>query len=164
MNQHNGSQLPPPIATAQNLGHFLHRIVDLIELQFQLLTIDVRASVTSLMLPATLIMGGLAIALGGICVLLLAVAAAFHEGMGFSVSISLLLAGTIGLLLAGCSAGVGVRWLRNVGEPFDRSKKEFEDNLKWVKASLTHGSSVTHSAAAVCEDHERPGVCARRSQ
>lgn len=121
-------------------GKLLHRLLDLMDLQIELLKVDARDGFRSLVPPAILIGGGVVATFAGIFVLLLTVAALLNQGAGWSATVSLFTAGVLGLLLAAGSLLLGWQLTRKALSTFDRSKTEFRNNLDWFKTTLEHPS------------------------
>jgi hypothetical protein len=136
----NGSQDRTEKSAGVDVGKLLRRLLDLMELQAELLTVDAREGFRSLAPPAILIGGGVVAAFGGIFVLLLTVAALLHQWAGWSATLSLFTAGVLGLLLAAGSVLLGWQLTRKALSTFDRSQTEFRNNLDWLKTTLAHPS------------------------
>jgi hypothetical protein len=123
-----------------DVGKLLRRLLDLMELQAELLTVDARDGFRSLAPPAILIGVGVGAAFGGIFVLLLTVAALLNQWAGWSATSSLFTAGLLGLLLAAGSVLLGWQLTRKAWSTFDGSRTEFRNNLARLKTSLEHPS------------------------
>jgi hypothetical protein len=136
----NGSQDRTEKSVGVDVGKLLHRLLDLMELQAELLKVDARDGFRSLAPPAILIGGGVVTAFGGIFVLLLTVASLLNQWAGWSATFSLFTAGVLGLLLAAGSVLLGWQLTCKALSTFDRSKTEFRNNLAWLKTTVEHPS------------------------
>lgn len=147
MNRFNGSQSGPEDSAASNVGRLLHRLVELVELQGELLKVDVREGVRSLSMPVALILTGVVVGFGGVFVLLLALAG-FLTWLGIPQAVALLVAAVVGLAAAGGAGWLGWQFLRKALIAFDRSRAELRANIAWLKSTLRHTSSEDRVHAA----------------
>jgi uncharacterized membrane protein YedE/YeeE len=111
------------------------------ELQVDLLKADMEDALTASTRPVTILVGGVALGLSSVPILLIAVAHAFREWLGFSWAASYFVAALIGLAIAVAAIVVGWRLLRKGLAAFERSQVEFRRNLTWLKQSLSQTSS-----------------------
>ena len=136
MSQTNGSTQSPPKAVAKNMGEVLHDLVSLLELQIELFKIDVRDAFKRLAIPVALLLLAAVVAIGTIPVALLCVAAAIAAGGGLPYWLAALIATLLGFGAAAALALTGRRMWLTFLRPFDRSRDEFQRNLKWIKRVL----------------------------
>lgn len=134
----NASQDGTETSPGVDVGRLLHRLLELMELQVELLNVDTREGFRSLVPPAILIGGGLVAAFGAIFVLLLTVAALLNEWAGWSATLALFTASVLGLLFAAGSALLGWKLTCKALSKFDRSKTEFQKNFAWLKTTLAN--------------------------
>lgn len=142
--QTNGSDFPPG-TVADNLGHFAHDVVTLAELQYELFKSDASNCVGDVARSSAIGIGSVAIALGTIPVLLLAVAYGIHAA-GLPMWASALIASGIGLASAAAFGFIAVRGLQKSTTAFASSKNELKQNVDWLKFILRRKSTPTTSA------------------
>jgi hypothetical protein len=145
----NGSQDRTEKSVGVDVGKLLHRLLDLMELQSELLKVDARDGFRSLAPPAIFIGVGVVAAFAGIFALLLAVAALLNQWAGWSVPLSLFTAGVLGMLLAAGSVLFGWQLTRKALSTFDRSRTEFRNNLAWLKTTLENPSHDRRERQAI---------------
>jgi hypothetical protein len=139
-------KLPSPAAdVSNNVANFSHDLLTLSELQAQLFLVDLREGVVQSIMPLVLVVGGLALALGAIPVLLLGLGRVLVEQAGWSAGVSFLATSAVALALAGGLAWLGWRRLRLSLETFTRSKRELKENIFWIKQALKHRNTA-HAA------------------
>ena len=86
-NGHDGgrSELPPR-AVARSTGEFLHDVTTLAELQGKLLVVDCKQGLSKLVVPMTLLVLGIVIALGCVPIALAALAITLVQAADFSLA------------------------------------------------------------------------------
>ena len=136
MNRNNGSQPAPPMTAARSIVQLFHRLIDLLELQAELLKVDTKEGVKSLLLPAVLLITSVSMVFGSALLLLLALATILSQGAGFSVTVSFLAASMAGLLLAAGAILLGWRLAKNGLAVIQRSTAELRTNFLSLKESL----------------------------
>jgi len=129
----NGS---PPKRVAANFSELASDVARLVELQAAMLKADLVASYRKLTRGIILIAAGVAVALGSIPVLLMAVAAVLNTAFDLGWAASAAIAGGCGLLIAIVAAYVGLSAARQT-QPLTRSIREFKSNMVWLKDVLT---------------------------
>jgi hypothetical protein len=149
MMRQNGNSESPARAVARNMKELSHDAITLAELQGQLLVTEVRQWRQSITLPAVLMGVAALIALGSVPVLLLSLASALVEFGQMSQSLSRLLAAMAGMIVAGFIAVVGRRKLSSASLKLERSREEFQRNLRWIKRVLKNKAHCPEPAAAV---------------
>jgi hypothetical protein len=124
-------------AVARNTGEFLHDLVTLGELQVQLLCIEGQEKLRSLLWPAITLVAGLVVAAASLPVALIALALTLTEVTTLSPAQSAGIAAGVGLLVAALFVVFGW-WALNApsGNAFERSGKEWRQNLRWIKDAL----------------------------
>jgi hypothetical protein len=121
------------------VGDLLHDVVSLSELQVQLLAVDARESVDKAKTPIGLLVGGIALALGAVPVLLLSLAEALTLWLGWERALSYLVSGLAGAVIAGILLYLAWQQMGAVLAVFDRSRVELAENIRWIKYALTRG-------------------------
>jgi hypothetical protein len=138
---------------AASVSDLTHDVIELSELQVQLLSLDAKHSMAKAKACLVMAILGASILLGTIPVALLAVAALFHEQLGWTFAASIGLATGIGLLFAGIVLGVAYGYVKNGLLSFNRSREELQRNIAWLKSTLkTRG----HAERAASEAAEQP--------
>ena len=135
MSQHNGAASPTK-TVARGMAELAHDVVTLGELQAQLAKAELDAWARSFILPVVLLASGLFITLGSVPVLLLSLAYVLVEQAGWPLSLSLLVAGVVGLAIAGAVAGIGLWRLRKHPALLVESRDQFNRNVNWIKQVL----------------------------
>lgn len=138
----------PPLYTRQSsaaagvrdgVGDLLHDVVSLGELQVQLLAVDARESVEKAKPPIGLLVGGIALALGTVPVLLLSLGEALTLWLDWERALSYLVSGLVGAAIAGVLLYLAWQQAGAVLAVFDRSRVELAENVRWIKYALTRG-------------------------
>lgn len=132
-----GGEAAPATALARNFGDFARDLVSLAELQGQLFVVDLKQNARQAAARVGLVAVGLALLLGALPVLWMALAYALVEAAGWSHWLSFLVAGVVGLIVGGALALGGLAWLRRALPGLERSRRELGDNLRWLKQSLS---------------------------
>lgn len=141
---HNGRDEAPAAVFARNFSDCARDIVSLAELHGQLLSLDIKQTVRQAAAPTVLLVLGLALLMAMLPVLLMAVAYAFIEGLGWPHWAGFLLAAGIGLLVGGGLAAVAYVLYRSSLTGLERTRKELADNLRWLKDSLSTSGRLRH--------------------
>jgi hypothetical protein len=144
VEQQNGRYEAPASVFARNFSDCAHDVVNLAELQSRLLLIDLKQSARQTAVPAGLAGAALAILLGSIPVLFMAIAYALVEGAGWPHWAGFLLAGVLGLILGGGLAAGAYALVRRSVTGLERSRKELADNLRWLKDTLSASGRLRH--------------------
>lgn len=126
-----------------NLAEFGSDVATLAELQAQLAVHDLKESAGRAILPAGLLAGSIALALGSIPVLLMGAADLIAPVLGIDEGWSLLLVAGVALLLAATLGWFALPRLTGSFDCFRRSQEELNRNLSWVKTVLTHSGRFT---------------------
>lgn len=121
------------------VGELLHDVVSLGELQAQLLAVDAKESVDKAKFPLGLLVGGIALALGAVPVLLLSLGEALTLWLNWERALSYLVSGLVGSIIAGVMLYLAWQQTGAVIAVFDRSRVELSENIRWIKYALTRG-------------------------
>ncbi|MHB8903466.1 MAG: phage holin family protein [Thermoguttaceae bacterium] len=141
MIQHNnGFRSGTHSSPTASVGRVIRRVIELAELQAELLKVDARDGLKALVVPVLMLAIALAMAMGSIPVLLLALAEML-QGLGLSEGLSLLLAAVVGMAVAAGTAWFGWKAIRKAATAFERSKVELRNNVTWFRDALKHPSS-----------------------
>jgi hypothetical protein len=141
----------PNVATS--FAGLAHDVIELSELQAQLLVHDVKN--TAQKTRTSLILGviGVCVLLGSVPVLLVTIGELIVELSGWSRSAGMAIATLIGIIVSGLL--LAAAWNRlSVGlSSMQRSRDEFNRNIKWIKTSL-------RSQPAPASELKRPATSA----
>jgi hypothetical protein len=129
-------------SVTRNVADLTHDLVALAELQGQLLSADVREGTAKSRGAAALLAGAPVLALSATPVLLLGLARLLETRAGWSETASLLTVGGTAVLLAALLGWFGWKQLRKAVSVMTRSKEEFAENVRWLKAALSRGPKV----------------------
>jgi hypothetical protein len=119
-----------------DIGELFDDISTLVELQFKLFGVDLKAAAKRAVAPIGLAAFGLVFLLGCVPVLLMGIAWVLVEQAEWSTGPALLAAAGAAALLGGASMAVGGLLLRNAGSTLDRSRAELSENIRWIKAAF----------------------------
>ena len=136
----NGAETKPARAAARNASEFVGDVVTLSELQIKLLSLDLRDGTRKAIWPLALLAAGAGFGVSGSTVLLAAAAVALQQYLPLWGG--LLVAGSVGLLLAGTCLAFARRSLSGQVAMLDRSRTEFNKNLQWLKSALSGRPSM----------------------
>lgn len=124
-------------AVARNTGEFLHDLVTLGELQLQLLYIEGQEKLRSLLWPVMTLVAGVVVGVATLPVALIAIALTLTEVTTLSPAQSAGIAVGVGLLIAALFVAIGFSALKAPsGNAFERSGREWRQNLRWIKEAL----------------------------
>jgi len=127
-----------PINTLRSSTRMLVRdAVELAELQLQLFAADGREMARKSTPPLLMIVAGLVIAISGLPLLMVGLAYALVELVGFPVWLAMLSSAVTGMVIGGAAVLVGIRWLRPQLEIRRRSAGELKENVDFLKGSLS---------------------------
>lgn len=132
----DGESVSPSGALANGSAEFLHDLVTLAELQFQLVTIDARQGFTSLIAPIGGLLGGIVLALGCVPIALATIALVLTEETGLSPARSFALVVGVGGLLSLLMTVTCYWLLKRCLQMFSRSQREWRQNIRWFKETL----------------------------
>lgn len=130
-----------PIAVARGTGEVLVDAMTLAELQVQLAELDLYDAKNRLTGGITLLTAGVVIGASTIPVLLAACGLALSQAAKLDLALSLFITVGAALLVALCILLIGKRKLRFQGVLFQRSRNEWRQNAKWLKAMLRQSGS-----------------------
>jgi hypothetical protein len=124
-------------AVARSTGEFLHDLVTLGELQLRLLAVDGQEGLTRFLWPVAVILSGLALILAALPVLLIALALTLTELWQFTPAQAAGIAAGASLLVSLLLMAIGYGgWRAASGGMFDRSQREWKQNVRWIKDAL----------------------------
>lgn len=132
----NGRGTSPMTRLRQGVGGLLHDLISLGELQAQLLSVDLRDGKSQAMGPALALIVGVVVALASLPVLILGGAWWLASAAGWGPGVTIFATAAILIAIAGLVVWLGLRGLRKAGTTFARSKREFNENLQWIKSTL----------------------------
>ena len=134
--QANGRRQFPPRAVARNMADVGHDMTVLAELQLQLLSADCREATRRLTMPTGLAAVASVLALCALPILFVAIALGINAFLEWPPWAGFLLTGGVFLLLSVILLGVAYAGFRRSMAPLDRSREEFNQNIRWLKEVL----------------------------
>lgn len=131
----NRNRAQPPSAGWTPL---LKDVVRMVDLQFQLLSVDVRqfAQESRAASIATVLGGVLAIA--SVPVLMLGISQFLVEQFDWNQATTYLVVSIAALVVSATTVAWSVSRLLRAGEALDRSRQELSENLRWIRKTLHH--------------------------
>lgn len=130
-----------PIAVARGTGEVLVDAMTLAELQMQLAELDFYDAKQRLTGGLSLLTAGVVIGASTLPVLLVACGLALSQAAKIDLSLSLFITVGAALLVSLFVLLLGKRKLRFQGVLFQRSRNEWRQNVKWLKAMLRQSGS-----------------------
>ena len=137
----------PQRAVARNTAEFLHDVVTLVELQASLLKLDLKQTLTGMIVPGVIAIVGAILLFSCVPILLASVALLLVETLQWSYAQAFFCSLGIGLLVGGLACLVGAWYVRRSLEKLERSRSEFVHNVSWIKQVLKRLGSSPPSAA-----------------
>lgn len=123
-----------------NVANLASELLTLTELQAKLALIDLKESTAKALIPALLAIGGICLFLGTVPVLLLGISGALAESGALSPVAAMLLTSLVAAALAGACAWFGYVKVKDSLGVLNRSREEFEANLRWIKKAIQQSS------------------------
>ena len=130
-----GKHPAPHQAVARDAGEFIHDLVTLAELQVQLVKEDAQRGLGRMTRVSLLFVAAAIVAVSAVPVALLAIGH-WIALSGLSLALSLTIATGIGFAIAAVIGLVGWKSLKSTKGIFDRSKKEFAENMQTLKHAM----------------------------
>lgn len=127
---------------ARGVGDFTHDVLTLAELQVQLLAADVQECRQRVLIPALILLCGLAVSLACFPVGLTALALYLVQSFKLSYATGFLIAFIVGAVLGALLSVFGCLRVRNSLAVLRRSRRELIRNLGWIKKVLDHSRST----------------------
>lgn len=136
VDKRNGS---PPTVTGglrKDVSDLAHDVLTLAELQAQLLFTDVKEGSQNARMPSLLLFFGVIFAVACAPIALVALALFVVEIFTVSYAFGFLIAAVVGAALSGTMCAIGAYRLGNSFKVLNRSRKELECNVRWMKNLL----------------------------
>lgn len=136
LNRNEEEKDAPPLQVGQGVAELVHDLIELIELQFQLVAVDLREGRSRAILP--LILGGMAMMLflGALPVLLFGAGWLLATTTELTMPLAFAIVGVLTLMLSAIITVIAYYQLTHVTEIFQRSQRELNSNLRWIKRTL----------------------------
>lgn len=131
-----GERSPDVGRVGGDIGELVENISTLAELQFQLLSIDLKSMAQRAIFPAVLCVVGLVLLLGSIPVLLSGVGWLLVEEAGWSTGAALLTVAGVAIAIAIALSVTGALLIKNITSALDRTRAELTENIRWIKAAF----------------------------
>jgi len=128
----------------EHVAGFAHDLAALAELQMKLFAVDLRDGKQHAAMGAPWLMGALVLGLAAVPVILLGAASALVDLGLLPQSAAQLIVGVVALAAAGGAAMLGIKHFRQASTTFQRSRREFNETLSWVKDTLKPLNARTH--------------------
>lgn len=132
-------------AVGGNVANLASDLVSLAELQAKLAALDLREAGAQAMVPAGVLTGGMCLLLGTIPVLLLGISGAVANTGVVSPAGAMLLVSLVALAMAGGGIWYGYNNFKSSLIVLNRSREEFEANLRWIKKAMQSTSNSARS-------------------
>lgn len=139
----NGHAAQERESVTRNVADLAHDVITLAELQCRLLGADLREGAGKSRMPAVMLVTAPILALAALPVILFGCARGLMMATGWSEAAALVTVGGGALLLAGVLGWIGWSRLRSATRILSRSKREFTENLHWIKTALSPSSRGT---------------------
>lgn len=123
---------------ARGVGEFAHDVLTLAELQAQLLAADVQECRQRVLIPALLLLCGLAVSLACFSVGLTALALCLVQSYKMSYATGFLIAFIVGAVLGALLSVFGCLQMRKSLAVLRRSQHELIRNLRWIRKVIDH--------------------------
>lgn len=123
-----------PHTLHHDLAHVAHDMIALAELQLGLLRADSARAGRQMVVPAALTAAALLLGIASFPVLLASLALALSAWMPLAAAF--LLAGLTGLVTGAALLGLAWRRAAKCLDAFHRTREEFSENVRWIKAVL----------------------------
>lgn len=126
----------PPVQIGHGVAELVHDMIELIELQFQLLAVDLREGRSRAIM--LLILAGMAMMLflGALPVLLFGAGWLLATSTDLTMSAAFTIVGGITIIVSAIITVIAYFQLTHVMEIFQRSRRELNSNLNWIKRTL----------------------------
>lgn len=117
----------------RNMADLARDAVRLAELQVKLARREASAGLRGLVVPVGLVIATIAMALGSVPIVLLAVVSGIHDYAGWRLTESLAVVACVSLLLAFGTGVAGWYWTKQRLNIFERTSQEMQQNVEWFK-------------------------------
>lgn len=126
----------PPVQIGHGIAELVHDMIELIELQFQLLAVDLREGRARAIV--LLILGGMAMMLflGALPVLLFGAGWLLATSTELTMPAAFAIVGVITIIVSAIITVIAYFQMTHVMEIFQRSRRELNSNLNWIKRTL----------------------------
>jgi hypothetical protein len=131
----NGSR---PNGVLGSVTEFGNDVATLAELQLKLAELDAKQAVERALVPAAVAVGGVAVILGSLPVILLGVAALVASALQIKDGWAMVLVGGAALVGAAVAAAVAGARVGKSLDSFRRSRDELVRNVAWIRTVLVH--------------------------
>lgn len=136
VSERNGAPEAAPKGLVRDVGELAHDAWTLVELQAQLFSADMQELGRRPVVPALILLGGLALVVAGFPMALIALALLLVQVLPTSYPVGFLLAAVIGAMCGGLLCIIGWRQVRKRLAVLQRSQQELARNLNWIKQIL----------------------------
>lgn len=138
MTADNGSQESEPSTISQDVGEFADGLINLVELQAQLFSVDMKECGRQSRLPLVLLLLGLGIGWACFPVMLIAVALMLVQSFEISYAAAFAVTAIGGAILSATMCTIGWILIRKYSAILQRSRRELARNFSWIKKVVAH--------------------------
>jgi uncharacterized membrane protein YqjE len=141
----NGSQEADPSTISQDVGELTDGLINLVELQAQLFSVDMRECSRKSRIPLGFVLIGLGI--GGACfpIMLIAVALMLVQDFDFSYAAAFAMTAGGGAIASALMCTIGWIRIRKHAAILQRSRRELVRNFSWIKKVVAHERTTRHN-------------------
>lgn len=136
LNSKTQDKQKPSAELGQGVAELGHDLIELIELQFQLLAVDLRKGQTRAVAPIVLGVIAMLLFLGALPVLLFGAGWLLAVSTELTMPAAFTVVGAATLALSAILALIAYQRLTHISEIFERSQRELNSNLRWIKRTL----------------------------
>jgi uncharacterized membrane protein YqjE len=137
----NGQRLEDMAAgVGGNVANLASDLVSLAELQAKLAALDLRETGARSLIPAAVLTAGLCLLLGTVPVVLLGLAGALADTGSFSLVAAQLIVAVVAIGTSAACIWFGYQKIVASLNVLNRSREEFEANLRWIKKAIQQSS------------------------
>ena len=122
--------------TPSSIGKVIRDIVELMELQFQLFSIDAQKAKLAFRRAVIFAVAAAVLLTPAITTLFIGLGFLVGELTSWSIGLSLLVVGAVATIVMGLLAVIGLATLGRVSDAMNESKSELVENMKWIKATV----------------------------
>jgi uncharacterized membrane protein YqjE len=160
-SQWNQSSSDGVHADSNGVQRVLSDIVELCELQWQLLNVDGQEAKRRAVKAAIVLAVATCVALAGLLSATIGLGWLLHEQSEIPVGLAFLMVAGVALVFAVLAGVIGLRLLAKASESLNETKREFAENVRWIKGVVLHPKTSARnqlrreSFSTACGEPER---------
>lgn len=141
----NGQRVDETTAgVGENVANLATDLISLAELQAKLAVLDLQQTSAQAARPAAVLVGGACLLLGTIPVLLLGCSWFLTHLTLIAPEAAMLIVALVALAIAGVCLWQGYTRMMKALRVLDRSREEFQANLRWIKKAIQQSSAAKY--------------------